>query len=76
MVYQSGTALTEVGKVWIGHREALVADIEVESWLDGVGESGGKLPGKVPLVGGVGADFGTSRALFNHTAEIGLAWRF
>jgi hypothetical protein len=22
------------------------------------------------------ADFGTSRALFNHTAEIGLAWRF
>ena len=49
---------TEIGKVWIGHREALVADIEVESWLDGIGEAGGKLPGKVPLVGGVGADFG------------------
>ena len=57
-VIEQGAAGTEVGKVWIGHREALVADIEVESWLDGVGESGGKLPGKVPLVGGVGADFG------------------
>ena len=57
-VIEQGAAGTEVGKVWIGHREALVADIEVESWLDGVGEAGGKLPGKVPLVGGVGADFG------------------
>lgn len=55
---EQGAAGTEVGKVWIGHREALVADIEVESWLDGVGEAGGKLPGKVPLVGGVGTHFG------------------
>lgn len=57
-VIEQGAAGTEVGKVWIGHREAFVADIEVESWLDGVGEAGGKLPGKVPLVGGVGTDFG------------------
>ena len=55
---EQGAAGTEVGKVWIGHREALVADIEIKSGLDGVGESGGELPGKVPLVGGVGADFG------------------
>ena len=55
---EQGAAGTEVGKVWIGHREALVADIEIKSGLYGVGESGGKLPGKVPLVGGVGADFG------------------
>ena len=59
---EQGAAGTEVGKVWIGHREALVADIEVESWLDGVGEAGCKLPSKVPLVGGVGADFGQGGA--------------
>jgi len=55
---EQGAAGTEVGKVWIGHREALVADIEVESRLDCVGEAGGKLPSKVPLVGGVGATIG------------------
>ena len=55
---EQGAAGTEVGKVWIGHREALVADIEIKSGLYGVGESSGKLPGKVPLVGGVGTDFG------------------
>ncbi len=55
---EQGAAGTEVGKVWVGHREALVADIEIESGLDGVGEAGGELPGKVPLVGGVGTDFG------------------
>ena len=55
---EQGAAGTEVGKVWIGHREAFVADIEVESWLDGVGEAGGELPSKVPLVRGVSADFG------------------
>jgi len=57
-VIEQGAAGTEIGKVWIGHREALVADIEVESGLDGVGEAGRKLPCKVPLVGGVGADLG------------------
>jgi len=57
-VVKQGVAGTEVGKVWIGHREALVADVEVESGLNGVGEAGGELPGKVPLVGGVGTDFG------------------
>ena len=55
---EQGAAGTEVGKVWVGHREALVADIEIESGLDGVGEAGGELPSKVPLVGGVGTDFG------------------
>ena len=53
-----GVASAEVGEVGTRHREALVTDIEVESWPDRVGEAGGKLPGKVPLVGGVGADFG------------------
>ena len=57
---EHGVASAEVGEVGTGHREALVADIEVKSWLDGVGESGGKLPGKVPLVGRVSADFGQS----------------
>ena len=51
----AGSKISEVG---IGHGEALVADIEVKSGLDGVGEAGRKLPCKVPLVGGVGADFG------------------
>jgi len=55
---EHGVASAEVCKVWAGHREALVTDIEVESGLDGVGESGGKLPCKVPLVGGVGGAFG------------------
>ena len=55
---EHGVASAEVGEVGTGHREALVTDIEVESWLDRVGESGGKLPGKVPLVGGVGTHFG------------------
>ena len=53
-----GVACAEVGKVRAGHREAFVADIEVESGLNGVGEAGRKLPSKVPLVGGVGSDFG------------------
>ena len=55
---EQGAAGTEVGKVWIGHRETLVADIEVESWLDGVGEAGGELPSKVPLVGGISTTIG------------------
>ena len=59
---EQGPAGTEVGKVWIGHGEALVADIEVESRLYGVGEAGGELPSKVPLVGGVGTDFGQGGA--------------
>ena len=54
---EHSVAGTEVGKVWAGHREALVTDIEVESRLDGVGESGCKLPSKVPLVGGVCGTF-------------------
>lgn len=54
---EQGAAGTEVGKVWIGHRETLVADIEVESRLNGIGKAGGKLPSKVPLVGGVGGTF-------------------
>ena len=59
---KQGVAGTEVGKVWIGHGEALVADIEVESRLYSVGEAGGELPSKVPLIGGVGADFGQGGA--------------
>ena len=55
---EHGVASAEVGEVGTGHRKAFVTDIEVESRLDGVGEAGRELPGKVPLVGGVGADFG------------------
>ena len=61
-VVKQGVAGTEVGKVWIGHREALVTDIEVESRLDGVGESRGELPSKVPLVRAVSSDFGQGGA--------------
>jgi len=57
-VIEHGVAGAEVGKVWAGHREALVTDIEIKSGLNGVGEACGELPSKVPLVGGVGADFG------------------
>ena len=57
MIEQS-VAGTEIGEIGVGHREALVADIEVESGLDGVGKASRKLPSKVPLVGGVSADFG------------------
>ena len=55
---EHSVAGAEVGKVWVRHREALVTNIEVESRLDGVGETGCKLPRKVPLVGGVGSYFG------------------
>jgi len=55
---EHGVAGTKIGEVGVRHREALVADIEVKSRLDGVGEAGCKLPRKVPLVGGVGADLG------------------
>jgi len=57
---EHGVASAEVGEVGTGHRKALVPDIEVESRLDGVGEAGRELPGKVPLVGRVSADFGQS----------------
>ena len=59
---EHGVASAEVGKVWAGHREALVTDIEVESGLNGVSETGGELPSEVPLVGGVGTDFGQGSA--------------
>ena len=59
---EHGVACTEVGKVWAGHREALVTDIEIKSRLNGVGEAGGKLPSKVPLVRGVGAAIGEGSA--------------
>jgi len=55
---EHGVASAEVGEVGTGHREAFVTDIEVESRLDGVGEAGRELPGKVPLVRGVGAAIG------------------
>ena len=55
---EQGAAGAKIGEVWIGHGEALVADIEVESRLYGIRKAGCKLPGKVPLVGGVGADLG------------------
>ena len=61
-VVKQGVAGAEIGKVRAGHGEAFVADIEIESGLDGVGEAGGELPGKVPLVGGVGTDFGQGGA--------------
>ena len=57
-VIEHGVARTKVGKVWARHREALVTDIEVESGLNGVSETGGELPSKVPLVRRVGTDFG------------------
>ena len=57
-VIEHGVARTKVGKVWARHREALVTDIEVESGLNGVSETGGELPSKVPLVRRVGIDFG------------------
>ena len=59
-VIEHGVARTKVGKVWARHREALVTDIEVESRLNGVSETGGELPSKVPLVRRVSADFGQS----------------
>ena len=64
---EQGAAGAKIGEVWIGHGEALVADIEVESWLHGVGEASGELPSQVPLVGGVGADLGQGCArLIDH----------
>jgi len=57
-VIEHSVTSAEVGKVWARHREALVADIEVESRLDGVGEAGGKLPSKVPFVGGISTTIG------------------
>ena len=57
-VIEHGVARTKVGKVWARHREALVTDIEVESGLNGVSETGGELPSKVPLVGGICGAFG------------------
>ncbi len=59
---EHGVASTEVGEVGTGHREAFVTDIEVESWPDRVGEAGGELPSKVPLVRAVSADFGQGSA--------------
>ena len=59
---EHGVASAEVGEVGTGHREALVTDIEVESRLNSVGETGGELPSKVPLVGTVSADFGQGSA--------------
>ena len=59
---EHGVASAEVGEVGTGHREAFVTDIEVESRLNGVSETGGELPSKVPLVGGVGTDFGQGSA--------------
>ena len=55
---EHGVAGAKISEVGIRHGETLVADIEVESGLDGVGEAGRKLPSKVPLVGSVGSDFG------------------
>jgi len=57
-VIEHSLTSAEVGEVGTGHREALVTDIEVESRLDRIGETGGELPSKVPLVGTVSADFG------------------
>ena len=55
---EHGVAGAKIGEVGTGHGETFVADIEVESWLDRVGEAGGKLPSKVPLVGGIGTATG------------------
>ena len=55
---EHGVAGAKIGEVWVGHGEALVTDIEVESGLDGVSEPGCKLPRKVPLVGGIGTAIG------------------
>ena len=64
---EQGAAGAKIGEVWIGHGEALVADIEVESGLYGVRKAGCKLPCKIPLVGGVGADLGQGCArLIDH----------
>jgi len=59
---EHGVASAEVVEVGTGHGEALVTDIEVESRLNGVGETGGELPSKVPLVGTVSTDFGQGSA--------------
>ena len=59
---EHGVASAEVGEVGTGYRKALVTDIEVESWPDRVGEAGGELPSKVPLVRAVSADFGQGSA--------------
>ena len=61
-VIEHSVAGAEVGEVRAGHRQALVTDIEVESRLDSVGEAGGELPSKVPLVRRVSADFGQGSA--------------
>ena len=55
---EHGVAGPKIGEVGTGHREALVTYIEVESRLNGVGEACGELPSKVPLIRGVGTDFG------------------
>jgi hypothetical protein len=76
MVYQSGTALTEVGTytsyqwnfAW-QFTTGFTYTIQPGFDLD-IGYKCLSMPN--PNF----ADFGTSRALFNHTAEIGLAWRF
>jgi opacity protein-like surface antigen len=76
MVYQSGTALTEVGTytsyqwnfAW-QFTTGFTYTIQPGFDLD-IGYKCLSMPS--PNF----ADFGTSRALFNHTAEIGLAWRF
>jgi len=61
-VIEHSVAGAEIGEVGVGHGEALIANIEVESRLDGVGEASCKLPCKVPLVGGIGTDFGKGSA--------------
>jgi hypothetical protein len=55
---EHSVASAEVRKVWARHREAFVADIEVESRLNGIGKAGGKLPSKVPLVGVISTTIG------------------
>ena len=76
MVYQSGTALTEVGTytsyewnfAW-QFTTGFTYTIQPGFDLD-IGYKCLSMPS--PNF----ADFGTSHAMFNHTAEIGLAWRF
>ena len=76
MVYQSGTALTEIG-TYTSYRWNFAWQFTtgftytIQPGLDlDIGYKCLSMPS--PNF----ADFGTSRALFNHTAEIGLAWRF
>jgi len=76
MVYQSGTALTEVGTytsyqwnfAW-QFTTGFTYTIQPGFDLD-IGYKCLSMPS--PNF----ADFGTSHAMFNHAAEIGLAWRF